>query len=94
MLAFVDNDDGDDGDDDGDDDVDDGDDGDNHGGANDSGDVDNTLKKGATFWGAPFSRVQNTKASKEDMPWDCLNIKIFRFVNLKYRQQQFEQSAR
>ena len=40
---------GDDGDDDGDDDVDDGDDGDNHGGANDSGDVDNTLKKGATF---------------------------------------------
>ena len=49
LLAFVDNDDGDDGDDDGDDDVDDGDDGDNHGGANDSGDVDNTLKKGATF---------------------------------------------
>ena len=35
LLAFVDN--------------DDGDDGDNHGGANDSGDVDNTLKKGATF---------------------------------------------
>ena len=64
VMNYVDDD-----DDDEDDDVDDEDDGDNHGDANDGdgGDVGNTLKIGATFWGAPFSRVQNTKGSKEDI---------------------------